>query len=133
MESPKVVLFDGVCNLCNSSVQFLIRNDKSNKLKFASLQSDFGQNVLLDYHKDSNDFDSFIYLRDNRLLEKSTAALYVIKDLGGIYSVLFVFIFVPAFIRNALYSYVAKNRYRWFGKREQCMMPTTNLQDKFIS
>lgn len=114
-------------------MQFIIKQDKKNTFKFASLQSNFGQNILQQNQLSQQEFDSFIYLRNNQLLQKSTAALYVFKDLGSWYSLAFAFIIIPAFIRNFVYTTIAKNRYKWFGKKDSCMMPTPELQAKFIN
>ncbi len=127
-----IILFDGVCNLCNGLVQFVIKRDKKSIFKFASLQSDFGQQFLQQNNLSATTFNSFIYVRNNTILQKSTAALYVLKDLSTLASVLFVFILIPAFIRNFIYDIVAKNRYKWFGKKDECIVPTPALKEKFL-
>lgn len=130
--NQNVILFDGVCNLCNSTVQWVLKKDRKNRFKFSSLQSKYGEKVLIGNELPLSHFDSFLYLRQEKLLQKSTAALWVVKDLGGLWSLLFVFILIPPFIRDSVYSWVAKNRYRWFGKRESCMMPQAQWKNKFI-
>lgn len=127
-----IILFDGVCNLCNGFVQFVIKHDKKNKFKFSSLQSPFSQNILLQNNIPNTHFDSFIYWRHNKILQQSTAALYVLKDLKGWLSIVFVLIIIPRFLRNAVYNFIAKNRYKWFGKTETCWLPTPQLKAKFI-
>lgn len=133
MDVNKVVFFDGVCNLCNASVQFIIENDKENIFKFASLQSDFGQKTLLKNNLDLKSFNSFIYLENNQLYFESTAALKVAKQLSFPISLMYVFIIVPPFIRNGIYKFIANNRYKWFGKQTSCWMPTPDLKEKFIN
>ena len=128
----KVVLFDGVCNLCNATVQKLIQWDREKILKFASLQSEFGQRLLQDLNLDQDNFKTFIYLRNKQVYTRSTAALEVLGDLGGIWKMTrFLYIF-PQFIRNSVYEFISKNRYQWFGKKESCWLPTPDLKDRFL-
>lgn len=130
MEHP-IVLFDGVCNLCNSSVQFIIKNDKKARFRFAPLQSTTGTKLMQSFQIPQK-FDSFILIEDNKVYQKSTAALRVAKKLDGAWPLLYGFIIVPAFIRNAVYDFVGRNRYKWFGERNECMMPTPDLQNRFL-
>jgi len=132
MKNNPVVLFDGVCNLCSSSVQFIIKNDSKNYFYFASLQSDFGQNILKKNELNYTDFNSFILLNDNNIYQESTAALQVVKHLKFPINMLFVFIVVPRFIRDFVYQFIAKNRYKWFGKKNECWIPSPHLKEKFI-
>lgn len=127
-----VILFDGVCNLCNASVQFIIRHDKKQIFRFAALQSAFGQRVIENFNLTDKNTDSVILFENNSVQLKSDAALSIAKQLGGIYSLLYVFIVVPKFIRNSVYDFIARNRYRWFGKQESCMIPTPELKRLFI-
>lgn len=127
-----IILFDGICNLCNSSVQFVIRHDKKEQLRFASLQSDAGQSLLHKGNFAKKKLDSFVLISDGQYFTRSTAALKVLKLLGGRWSALYVFIFVPAFIRNAVYNLISRNRYRLFGKREECMLPSLELKKRFL-
>ncbi|MGY8932839.1 MAG: thiol-disulfide oxidoreductase DCC family protein [Flavobacteriales bacterium] len=129
----KVILFDGVCNLCNSFVNFVIRNDKKEVFKFAPIQSDFGEIALKKHRINSKDTDSIILVDDDNYYIKSSAALYIAKNLSGAYPLLFCFMLVPKFMRNWVYDFVAKNRYKWYGKKESCMIPTPELIDKFYS
>ncbi len=129
----KIILFDGVCNLCNSSVNLIIKHDKKDVFRFASLQSDFGQNILSKFNLDSNITDSIVLIDGNHCYIKSSAALRISKNMSGFYPLLFGFIIIPTFIRNWVYDYVAKNRYKWYGKKESCMIPTLELQEKFYS
>jgi predicted DCC family thiol-disulfide oxidoreductase YuxK len=132
MSDNSVILFDGVCNLCNNSVQYVIKHDARKIFRFAALQSDAGQAILKQYNLPSTDLNSFVLLQNNTVYTKSTAALLVAKQLNGIVKVLYGFIIVPAFIRNAVYNIIAKNRYKWFGKQISCMMPTIDLQSRFL-
>jgi predicted DCC family thiol-disulfide oxidoreductase YuxK len=128
----RIILFDGVCNLCNSSVQFVIKHDKEAKFKFASLQSESGQALLKKFNLPLDQFNSFIYVRGDQVIQRSSGALNVLRDLGGFWKLMYGFIIVPPFIRNFVYDYIAKNRYRFFGKRESCMIPTPDLKRRFL-
>lgn len=132
VEQHPVILFDGVCNFCNSSVQFVIKRDPKQQFRFASLQSEFGQHVLAQHQLPQNDFNSFILLQEGNIYTKSTAALKVAKQLSGLWPMLYGFIIIPPFIRNAVYSFIAQNRYRWFGKREACMLPSPQQRNLFL-
>lgn len=128
-----VILFDGVCNLCSSAVQFVIKRDRKNHFKFASLQSSFGRDIANSFQLSPTSFNSFILFHNNKLYTKSTGALMVAKHLSGGWSWLYYFIIVPRFIRDAVYNYVAANRYKWFGKKEECWVPTPALREKFLN
>ena len=127
-----IILFDGVCNFCNSSINFVIRNDKKNYFRFVPLQSAKGIALLNQYAIDPLLTDSFVLIENNKAYTKSTAALRVCKHLNSLYSLLFLLIIVPPFIRNLVYDYIARNRYRWFGKKETCMIPTEEVRSKFL-
>ena len=114
-------------------MQFVIKPDKKSRIKFASLQSVFGQKILLEHNLPLNDLNSFVYLKNNKYYLKSTAALYLLKDLGGGWQLLFGFMIIPKLIRDFVYSIVAKNRYRWFGKNNECMILNEDLQRRFIN
>jgi len=129
--SHPVVLFDGVCNLCSSSVQFIIRHDKKKQFRFASLQSPFGQAVMRQFGLPVTELNSFILLENNHIYTKSTGALRVAKKLDGLYKLLYAFIIVPPFLRNAVYNYIAKHRYKWLGKKDACWIPTPGLKALF--
>ncbi len=130
--NKKVVLFDGVCNLCSSSVQFIIKHDKKNQFLFGSLQGDAGQHYLKKFKLPATVFNSFMMVEDETLYTRSTAALRMLKHLGGTWSFLYGFIIVPPFIRDGIYNLVAKNRYKWFGKEDACWVPTPALKVKFL-
>ncbi len=131
-EKHSIILFDGVCNLCSSSVQFVIRHDPQHHFRFASLQSEFGQSVLNKFNLPTESLQSFILLDNNKFDTASTAALKVAKQLSRGWSLLYAFIVVPAFIRDAVYQLIAKNRYKWFGKKEICWVPSPDLQELFL-
>lgn len=132
MDNKNIILFDGVCNLCNGAVKFIIKNDTKNKFQFASLQSKIGQELLEKHHLSTINLDSFVLISDEKHFTRSTAALKVCQKLGKFWQLLYVFIVVPAFIRNFFYDYIAKNRYRWFGKNDACMMPTKAIKSRFL-
>ena len=127
-----VILFDGVCNLCNNAVQFVIKRDKQKLFKFASLQSSFGQAILKTGSLPQPDFNSFILLQNATIYTKSTAALMVARQLSAPWSLLYFFIIVPPFIRDGIYKMVANNRYKWFGKKDTCFTPTPGLRTRFL-
>lgn len=132
IETHKIILFDGVCNLCNGAINYVIKRDQKNVFKFAALQSEIGQELTAKFKIDGSKVDSIILIDGDKHHEKSTAALYIAKHLSGAYPLLFGFIIVPKFIRNAVYDYVARNRYKWFGKKDKCMIPTAELKNKFL-
>jgi predicted DCC family thiol-disulfide oxidoreductase YuxK len=127
-----ILLFDGVCNLCNGFVQFMIKRDPKRKFKFASLQSDSAQRLLDRFGLPKDDFDSFVLIKGDKYFLKSTAVLYVLKELGGVWRLFYGFIILPRSFRDFIYDGVAKSRYRIFGKRNQCMIPTPDLQSRFL-
>lgn len=128
----QIILFDGVCNFCNSSINFIIDHDPEKHFKFAPLQSDFGQKILRQFNKNTEDFDSVILLKNNQLYQKSAAALEITKHLSGFWKYLAIFGILPNFILNFFYDIVAKNRYRIFGKSDACRMPTSDLKERFL-
>ena len=130
--SNPVILFDGVCNLCTGSVQFVIKHDPKHQFRFASLQSEFGQQVLKEFDLPSSELGSFILLEDGKIYTRSSGALRVTQKLNGGWPALYAFIIVPPFIRNGVYNWIAKNRYKWFGKKEECWIPTAELNSLFI-
>tara|TARA_R110002020_G_scaffold155322_2_gene336277 strand:- start:800 stop:1207 length:408 start_codon:yes stop_codon:yes gene_type:complete len=128
----KIILFDGVCNLCNSSVIFAIKRDKSDVFRFAALQSEIGEQLTSKYNIDTSKTDSIILIDGEKYYEKSSAALHIAKYLSGGWPLLYFFIILPKFIRDSVYNFIAKNRYKWYGKKESCMIPTPELQAKFL-
>lgn len=131
-DQSSIVLFDGVCNLCNGFVQFLIKNDHKRRLRFASLQSDFGAGVQFEMLPVDDKIDSVLFLHNGHLLLRSDAAIEILKTMGGVWILSHAFYVFPRFIRNRIYDLVAKNRYRWFGKRSECMLPSPELEERFI-
>ncbi len=129
---PQLILFDGVCNFCNASINFVIDHDSASRFRFASLQSAYGQSVLKLYNKNNADFDSVLLVSDGKIYEKSAAALEIARYLDG-YAWLYGFRFVPNFIRNFVYDIVARHRYRIFGKSETCRIPTEAQKALFIT
>ena len=129
--SHPLVLFDGFCNLCNASVQTIIKNDPDGYFHFAALQSETGQYVLENNSMDKKDLKTFILLENGKVYTRSSAALKVASRMKFPYKLLTVFLIVPPFIRNAVYNIIASNRYKWFGKRDSCMMPTPELKARF--
>jgi len=127
-----VLLFDGVCNFCNGAVNFIIRHDGKKKFKFAPLQSEIGQQLQAKYGI-GQDIDSIILVENDKTYTHSTAGLRVAKGMGGIWSLGYVFIIVPAFIRDYFYRLFAKNRYRLFGRQDACMLPTPDVRERFLT
>ena len=133
-KNKQLILFDGVCNLCNASVQYVIKHDKNNVFMFAPLQGETGQLIIEKYQIDTAKTDSILlYTEGKGIVYKSTAALKIARKLGFPRNLLQVFLVIPPIFRNWVYDYVAKNRYKWFGKQENCMIPTKNLNSKFLN
>ena len=126
-----IVLFDGVCNLCNRSVDFIIRNEKSDKLQFASLQSDVGKSIVNKSGLDEIP-DSVMLFVDGELLVRSDAALAISTYLKRPYVYGIIFRYVPKILRDSVYNLIAKNRYRWFGKKETCRVPSADERERFL-
>lgn len=132
-KDKKIILFDGVCNLCNSFINKIIALDKNDAFRFASLQSDVGIAIQKHLQLDTSKLDSVIlYEPDGNYYHKSTAALRIMKAFGGAWKLMQVFLIFPKFIRDAGYNLVAKYRYKWFGKKDSCMLPTPELKAKFL-
>lgn len=128
-----VILFDGVCHLCTAGIQFIIKKDKKNKFRFASLQGKFGQQLLQQLHLPATNLDSFILLENGKIYTQSMAALKIAKRLSGLWPFLYVLIIIPSFIRNTIYRIIASNRYRWFGKRNECWIPSAQINSRFLN
>lgn len=127
-----VVLFDGVCNLCNDSVKFIIKRDPKCIFKFSPLQSEFGLNTLKDMGLASNSLETFILIESGKYYIRSEAALRVVRRLSGLWPLVFGFIIVPRPLRDWVYRYIARNRYKWFGKRDECMVPSPEDRERFV-
>ncbi|MCL7754095.1 DUF393 domain-containing protein [Polaribacter sp. Z022] len=131
--NKKIILFDGVCNLCNTSVLKVIKYDKNNVFLFAALQSEKGKEIINYLGIDTSKIDSIILYEPGVSYEiKSTAALKIMKEFKGFWSLTSIFMLLPEGFRNSVYNYIAKNRYKWFGKKESCMIPTPELKAKFL-
>ena len=129
----KLILFDGICNLCNTSVLYVIKRDKANLFMFAPLQSKIGKQLIKEFNIDVNKPDSMLLFEPQRGISyKSTAALKIAYRLRFPFNFLSLLLIIPPFIRNMVYDYIAKNRYNWYGKKEQCMIPTPELKAKFL-
>jgi len=127
-----LVLFDGVCNFCSSTVIFIIKRDPKKIFKFASLQSSVGQELLKKFNLPMDIFETFILIEGNDCSIKSTATLKIAKRLHRLWPLLYVFIIIPRFIRDFIYNLIARNRYKLFGKREVCFVPTNDIKERFI-
>lgn len=125
-----VVLFDGVCNLCSQSVQLIIKQDKQDAFRFAALDSDYGRAMVAKYQVAA---DSIVLIENEQAYTQSDAALRIARRLSGIYPLLYAAIVIPKFIRDRVYRLIARNRYRWFGKRQSCWMPSPQLSKKFLA
>jgi predicted DCC family thiol-disulfide oxidoreductase YuxK len=126
----RIVLFDGVCNFCNSSIQFIIRHDPKGIFKYAALQSDYAKKLVGD--RISPEPESVILYEDGKVYDRTTAALKIARHLNGLWPLLYIFIVIPAFLRDPIYKLIAKNRYKWFGKQEACMVPSKEIRDRFL-
>ena len=132
-KNKKIILFDGVCNLCNAAVQFIIEKDKKDVFRFVALQSDLGKEITNHIGVNPEKIDSIIlYEPGIAYYYKSEAALKIASELGGIYGFLSVLSFLPNKINDTIYDYIAKKRYKWYGKKEHCMIPTPELKAKFL-
>lgn len=132
MNENPVILFDGICNYCNNVVNFIIRQDKKKVFRFATLQSNFGQRILKENNLPTDVFESFILLDKGKLYKKSAAGLRLYNKLPWCWKWIQLFWIFPRFLRDGVYGVIAKNRYKWFGKRGQCMVPTPELRERFL-
>jgi predicted DCC family thiol-disulfide oxidoreductase YuxK len=131
--NKQLILFDGVCNLCNASVQYIVKHDQQDIFRYTALQSDVGKEIIEKFKIDTTKMDSILlYSKEKGIYYKSTAALKIASQLGFPINLMTIFLIIPAFIRNWVYDYIAKNRYKWYGKKEECMIPTAELKSKFL-
>ena len=128
----RLVLFDGVCNFCNFWIQFALKRDKKNKLMFGSLQGETAQQLLPQHNIDPGIITSVIFIEDGIAYRDSTAALKICRHLNGGWKLLYALIIVPTFIRDGIYKWIGRNRYKWFGKQESCMLPTAEQRKRFV-
>lgn len=127
----RIILFDGECNFCNQSVQFIIKRDPKGHFKFTSLQNEIGKELLRTYNAPV-DMDSFVLIEGNKCYFQSSAALRVCKNLKGAWKLAYLLLIVPKPLRDTFYGIMAKNRYKWFGKRESCMIPSPKERKRFL-
>ena len=132
MTEQPIILFDGVCNFCNSAVNFTLKRNKKANIMFAPMQSGAGAKILQQYNLDENDMKSFIFIDNGEVYKQSTGALRVCKYLSGLWPICYGFIIVPKFIRDGIYNFIAKNRYKWFGQKQACMIPTPDVKARFL-
>ena len=132
MNNNPVLLYDGVCYMCNGLVRFVIRWDSKEKIRFASLQSETGQNFLQDQGMPTDDLDTLVYIKAGKYSIRSSAVLEVLKDIGGFWRMFYVFIIIPRCIRDLVYRLVAWLRYKLFGKSEQCVIPPPEIRERFL-
>ncbi len=132
MPGGPIILFDGVCNFCNNAVNFVIKRDKKNSLRFATLQSEVSHQILRNKKIEADDLSSFVFIENEKIFTRSTAALRVCRYLTGMWPLMYGFMIVPKFIRDGVYNWVSGNRYKWFGKKEKCMVPTPQISAKFL-
>ncbi len=131
-QTHSIILFDGICNLCNGSVNFVIQRDQKDVFRFGALQEEPGLSLLKRYDIDTEHIDSIVLIEDGKAYVKSTAALRATRKLPGAWPLLYGFIIVPAFIRNWVYDFIARHRYKWYGKKDSCVIPTPELKRKFL-
>jgi predicted DCC family thiol-disulfide oxidoreductase YuxK len=128
----RIILFDGVCNLCNDLVQFIIKRDLYTRFRFTPLQSESGLQLLKQYGYKEDKFEFIVYIRGGKTFCKSTAVLEILNDLGGIWRFTYALIIIPKFIRDFIYNIVSKKRYQLFGRSDSCMIPTPGIKERFL-
>ena len=131
-DQKTIILFDGICNLCNGSVQFILKRDKNEKFLFASLQSDASKNILLQYNVKKNSLDSILIIEDGQVYDKSTAVLKISRHLNWPWTMFSIALHLPLGIRDSVYDFVGRNRYKWFGKKDSCTMMIPEYKNRFI-
>ncbi|NOQ92021.1 MAG: DUF393 domain-containing protein [Flavobacteriaceae bacterium] len=132
-KNKSIILFDGICNLCNSSVQFILKHDHKKQFLFASLQSDAAAKLLLQLNSKNNKLSSILLIEDNKIYKKSTAALRISRELNPLFNWFYIFIIIPTKLRDFAYDIIAKNRYKWFGKRGSCLIDNAKYKERFIT
>jgi predicted DCC family thiol-disulfide oxidoreductase YuxK len=130
-ENP-VILFDGVCNFCNGAINFVLKQDKKSVFRFAPLQSEAGRRLLQQYNLPTEEFESFVLIDQGKVYKKSNAALRVMNKLPWYWKESQIFRLIPTIFRDAIYDFIARNRYKWFGKKDQCMVPTPEMRSRFL-
>ena len=132
MNENAIILFDGVCNFCNGAINFVLKQDKKGVFRFAPLQSEAGQRLLKQYNLSTAEFDSFVLIDNGKIYKKSSASLRVMNKLPWYWKEAQLLRLIPTPFRDAIYDFIAKNRYKWFGKKEQCMIPTPEMRNRFL-
>lgn len=132
MEEPRVILFDGVCNFCNYWVNFAINRDSKKKLRFTTLQGETAKQLLPQYNISPTNISSVIFIDKGKAYTQSSAALRICKHLNGGWKLFYALMIVPKFIRDFFYNIIARNRYKWFGKKDECRIPTPELRERFL-
>jgi predicted DCC family thiol-disulfide oxidoreductase YuxK len=132
MNNQSIILFDGVCNFCNSAINFTIKRNTKANIRFAPMQSEAGQKLLQQYNLPLNDMQSFFFIEHGKAYKQSTAGLKVCRHLRGLWPLCYGLIIVPVFIRDGIYNWIARNRYKWFGVRQECMIPTPEVKARFL-
>ena len=133
MNNKNIIIFDGICNFCNKSVNFIIKRDPRLHFVFSPIQSNVAKEIMDKYHLHSDDIDSIILIKDDIYFTKSDAVLEIVRDLSGYWYLLKVFKIVPKCMRNYIYDFISKNRYKFFGKKDSCIIPTEKLKNRFLS
>ncbi|MFO7674430.1 MAG: thiol-disulfide oxidoreductase DCC family protein [Lutibacter sp.] len=131
-ENKSIIFFDGICNLCNATVNFVIKHDKKAQFLFASFQSDAAKEILLHFNLKNLDVNTVILVEGQKVYNKSTAVLKIAKQLDGGTKAFYAFFIIPKIFRDRVYDFIAKNRYRWFGKRDSCLIPSIELKNRFL-
>ena len=132
MDNRHIVIFDGLCNLCNGAVNFIIKRDPKAIFVFTPIQSDLADKLMRDHQIISAEIDTFLLIKNGKAHIRTDAALEITKDLSGLWFLFRVFRIIPPSLRDILYRLIAKNRYKHFGKRDECMIPTQELRERFI-
>lgn len=133
MNEPILILFDGVCNLCNSSIDFILKRDRKNRFLVGPLQDPIGQKILNKYGIPGSYLESLIVIENGQAFSRSTGALKIARHLSGLWPIFYPLILIPSFLRDPIYNWIGKNRYRWFGKKETCRLPTPEEKAKFLT
>lgn len=132
MNEQPIILFDGVCNFCNSAVNFVIKRNKKTIIQFAPMQTDAGKKLLQRYDLPAEVMQSFVFIEKEKAYTQSTAALKVCRYMNALWPLCYGFIIVPKFIRDGIYNWIGRNRYKWFGVRQECMIPTPEVKERFL-
>lgn len=132
MSEHPIILFDGICNLCSGSVSFIIKRDQDGVFKFTPLQSEAGARLIEKYNIQEKGLETFVLVENGNAYTRSTAALRVLRRLGGHWGFLYGFIMIPTPLRDAVYNFIARNRYKWFGRKDECMVPGPEIRSRFL-